>query len=259
MSMEPLSPERLTELRELEKRVSVPFINQYLLNQAMTHSSYAHEKNLKDNERLEFLGDAVLKLVVTEYIYNKFPTHDEGELTKIRAAVISDETLAVIGQRLELGEALLLSQNEKKGGGQKRKSNLANAFEALIGAVYLDAGIGRSRDLILENLRGEIEIVSKAGYIRDYKSTLQEFVQKNKWTLPQYRVIKESGPEHKRVFFVEVKVNGKSLGVGRGNNKKEAEQQAATVAVKTLKGEEKKPGILSRFKKRLKADDKVAD
>ncbi|OGC12001.1 ribonuclease III [candidate division WOR-1 bacterium RIFOXYA12_FULL_52_29] len=257
--MEPLSPVRLTELQDLEKRVSVPFINQNLLNQAMTHSSYAHEKNLKDNERLEFLGDAVLKLVVTEYIYNKFPTHDEGDLTKIRAAVISDETLAKIGQQLELGEALLLSLNEKKGGGSNRKSNLANAFEALIGAVYLDAGLGRARDLILENLRGEIEIVSKVGYIRDYKSTLQEFVQKNKWTLPQYRVIKENGPEHRRIFFVEVKVNGKSLGIGRGNNKKEAEQRAATVALKALKGDDKKPGILSRIKKRLKIDDKAVD
>lgn len=269
MSMEPISPERLNELQELEKRTGVPFVNQNLLNQSMTHSSYAHEKNVKDNERLEFLGDAVLKLVATEYIYNKFPTHDEGDLTKIRAAVISDETLSKVGQKLDLGEAMLLSQNEKKGGGKKRKSNLANAVEALIGAVYLDAGLGRVRDLIIENLRAEIEIVSEVGYIRDYKSTLQEYVQKHKWALPQYRVIKEVGPEHRRVFLVEAKINGQSYGVGRGNNKKEAEQRAAEVALKSLNGEEKSvakksqnngiSNMFTRMKKRLKIDDKAAD
>lgn len=235
--MELLSPERQTELRGLEKTLGVTFLNLNLLNQALCHSSYGHENKQADNERLEFLGDAVLKLVVTEYLYNKFPNLAEGDLTKIRAAVISDETLSGVGARLNIGEHLLLSANEKRSGGKRRKSNVGNAIEALIAAVYLDAGLGKARDLILDQLRPEIERVSSEGYISDYKSTLQEYVQKHKHELPQYRVVKQTGPEHRRVFWVEVKIQGKRWGMGRGNNKKEAEQKAAAVAWKRLKDE----------------------
>ena len=237
--MEQISPERAKELHELEQKLAVSFINKPLLNQSLTHSSYGHEKNCPDNERLEFLGDAVLKLVMTEYIYNKYPGHAEGDLTKIRATVISDETLGKVGRKIDLGQYLLLSGNEKKSGGQKRKSNVGNAIEALIGAVYLDAGLGKARDFIIDNLRDEVETVSRAGYICDFKSALQEYAQKNKWDLPFYRVVKEAGPRHRRVFWMEVKVKGKRYGVGRGANKKEAEQRAATMALKRLKGEEK--------------------
>jgi ribonuclease-3 len=207
----------------------------------MTHSSYGHEKSVPDNERLEFLGDAVLKLVITEYIYNKFPERAEGDLTKIRATVISDETLGTIGRKLNLGDYLLLSENEKKSGGQRRKSNLANAYEALVGAVYMDAGLGKVRDLIIDNLRDEVEKVSRAGYIRDYKSALQEYAQKHKRELPHYRVIKEAGPRHRRVFWMEVKIKGRRYGVGRGANKKEAEQRAAAMALRRIKMQEKGP------------------
>ncbi|MBN3033225.1 MAG: ribonuclease III [Candidatus Saganbacteria bacterium] len=237
--MELLHPEREKELQEFESRLGVSFLNRNLLNQSLTHSSYGHEKNLPDNERLEFLGDAVLKLAATEYLYNKFPGHAEGDLTKIRATVISDETFARVGARLGLGEMLLLSPNEKRSGGQRRKSNVANAFEALIGALYLDGGLGKARDLIVELLRGEIETVSRAGYIADYKSALQEYAQKHKHQLPHYRVIKESGPRHRRVFWIEVRLRGKKYGLGRGGNKKEAEQRAAAMALKSLKLEEK--------------------
>ena len=270
--MEQISPEREKELLEIENMLSVSFLNKSLLNQSLTHSSYAHEKNAPDNERLEFLGDAVLKLVISEYIYNRFPGHPEGELTKIRATVISDETLWKVGRKMNLGEHLLLSGNEKKSGGQKRKSNIANALEAVIGAVYLDAGIGKVRDLIVESLREETDTVSRAGYIGDYKSALQEYTQKFKRELPHYRVIKEAGPKHRRVFWIEVKVKGKRCGIGRGRNKKEAEQRAATMALKSLKAEEKgapavKPhpparhferketgikALISRVKKRIK-------
>ncbi|MDD4179442.1 MAG: ribonuclease III [Candidatus Margulisbacteria bacterium] len=238
--MEPLSPEREKELQELESKLGVSFLNKNLLNQSLLHSSYGHEKSLPDNERLEFLGDAVLKLVMTEYLYNKFPGYAEGDLTKIRATVISDETLATVGKKINLGAYVLFSGNEIKSGGQKRKSNVANAFEALIGAVYLDSGLGRARDFINELLRGEVETVSKAGYIRDYKSAFQEFAQKSKHELPHYRVIKETGPRHRRVFWIEVKLKGKRCGVGRGANKKEAEQRAAAMALKRAKGGEKK-------------------
>ncbi len=237
--MEPISPERQKELHDFENRLGVTFLNLNLLNQSLTHSSYGHERGMPDNERLEFLGDAVLKLAATEYLYNKFPGHAEGDLTKIRATVISDETFSRVSNKLGLGDLLLLSANEKRSGGQRRKSNLANVFEALIGAIYLDAGLGKARDLIVEVLRGEIETVSRAGYISDYKSALQEYAQKHKQQLPHYRVIKESGPKHRRVFWIEVRVKGKKYGVGRGANKKEAEQRAATMALKGLKQEEK--------------------
>lgn len=212
--------ERDKELQELEKKLGISFFNKALLNQCLTHSSYAHEAGVPDNERLEFLGDAILKLVVSEYLYNKFPTRQEGDLTKYRASVISDETLARIASEIKLGEYLLLSENEEKTGGARRKSNVANAFESLLGAIYLDAGIGKARDFILEHLRDEAEKVSQEGYISDYKSSLQEYVQKQKWELPQYRVINESGPRHKRIFEIAVKVTERCWGRGRARTKK---------------------------------------
>ena len=237
--MELISPERQKELQDFENRLGVTFLNLNLLNQSLTHSSYGHEKNMPDNERLEFLGDAVLKLAATEYLYNKFPSYAEGDLTKIRATVISDETFARVGHKLGLGELLLLSPNEKRSGGQKRKSNLANVFEALVAAIYLDAGLGKARDIIVEALQGEIETVSRSGYISDYKSALQEYAQKHMQQLPHYHVIKETGPRHRRVFWIEVRVRGKKYGIGRGANKKEAEQKAAAMALKGIKLEEK--------------------
>jgi len=263
--MEQIFPERLKTLQELEEKLGLSFLNKSLLNQSLTHSSYGHEKKLSDNERLEFLGDAVIKLVVSEYLYHKFPQHAEGDMTKIRAVVISDDILGKIGKQYCLGDFLLLSGNEKVSGGHKRRSNVANAVEALIGAVYLDAGLGKVRDLIIEFLREEIETVSKTGYIRDYKSALQEYTQKNKWDLPHYRVLKETGPRHRRVFWMEVKIKGKRLGMGRGGNKKEAEQKAAAIALKKLKTEDKtdkqnvfspKPAgiksLFSRVRRRIK-------
>lgn len=259
--MEQISPQREKELSELEKKLGTFFLNKNLLNQSLTHSSFGHEKKISDNERLEFLGDAILKLVISEYLYHKFPERAEGDLTKIRAAVISDETLATIGRKLSLGNYLLLSPNEKRSGGTKRKSNLANTFEAVIGAVFLDAGLGKSRELILNFLSPEIEKTSRVGYITDYKSALQEYTQKRKWQLPRYRVIKETGPRHRRVFWMEVKVCGRRYGVGKGRNKKESEQRAATRALNKLKNEERGgrkkdgkgiKGLISKVRKRIK-------
>ncbi|MEE8637857.1 MAG: ribonuclease III [Candidatus Margulisiibacteriota bacterium] len=258
--MEQIAPQREKELHEIEKRLGTCFLNKALLNQSLTHSSYGHEKKIPDNERMEFLGDAILKLVVSEYLYHKFPERAEGDLTKIRAAVISDETLAFVGRKLDIGNYLLLSANERRTGGVRRKSNLANAFEAVIGAVFLDGGIGKSRELILGILEKEIEKASRAGYIRDYKSALQEFTQKRKWELPRYRVIKETGPKHRRVFWMEVKIRGRRYGVGRGRNKKESEQRAAMQALRGLKTEKKETGregkgfrgIISQVRKRIK-------
>ncbi len=256
-----ISPQRENELNELEQKIGTSFLNKALLNQALLHSSFGHEKNLPDNERLEYLGDAVIKLAVSEYIFNKFPEKAEGDLTKIRASVISDETLSKLGRDLNLGEYLLLSANEKRTGGTKKKSNLANTFEALVGAVYLDAGLGKSREIIISRLEAEIERISRKGYIIDYKSALQEFTQKRKWQLPHYPVMKESGLRHRRVFWVEVKIKGQRYGMGRGGNKKEAEQRAATQALKSLDLEEKQGekkvtqgirSLISQVRKRIK-------
>lgn len=247
--------QRDKELFDLEKKIGTSFLNKQLLNQSMTHSSYAHEENIPDNERLEFLGDAVIKIVISEYLYNKFPERPEGDLTKIRATVISDETLAKVAEKIHLGDFLLLSANEKKTGGSKRKSNVANAFEAIIGAIYLDSGLGKVRDFLIEHLRQEVEKVSREGFIKDYKSALQEYVQKKKWMLPQYKVEKEVGPKHQKVFVIGVRVRGRVMGEGTGANKKEAEQKAAEVALKKLKGEEKPQGpikgIINKVKKTI--------
>ena len=242
------------EFSKLEDCLQYEFKDKGLLHEALCHSSFVNEQpeaDLRDNERLEFLGDAVIKLVISEYLYNKFPEKAEGDLTKIRAAVISDRTLAAVSRKLRLGSYLLLGTNEKKTGGVSRKSNLANAFEALTGAIYLDSGLGKARDFLVENIASEIEKVSKAGYIRDYKSALQEYVQQRKWGLPQYRVIRETGPKHKKIFWIEVKIKGKKWGEGKGLNKKEAEQRAAFEALRNLKSTEDKSGPPKRgnFKK----------
>ncbi len=232
-----ITKERERELAEIEKKLGISFLNKALLNQALTHSSYAHEirqKGIYDNERLEFLGDAVLKLVVSEYLYNKFPGHQEGDLTKIRAVAISDDVLSIISARLRIGNFILLGANERRSGGRERKSILANVFEAIIAAVYLDGGIGKARDLILSMLSGEIEKLSAEGYIKDFKSALQELVQKKGWGLPNYVVINETGPRHKKIFLMEVRIKGRPFGKGRGLNKKEAEQDAAKGAYNNL-------------------------
>lgn len=236
--------DRSTTLSKLESHLGLSFTNKTLLDQAFTHSSYTYEsadKTLVDNERMEFLGDAVLKIVVSEYLFNKFPQKNEGDLTKIRAFVVSDNSFAKISRNIDLGEYLLLGNNEKRTGGKSRKSNLANVFEALVGAIFLDAGLGKARDFVMELLAPEIEKVSRAGFTLDYKSTLQETVQKKKWPLPIYHVIKESGPKHRRVFWIEVKVKGKVLGQGRGGTKKDAEQRAAAIALRNLRGTEREP------------------
>jgi len=241
-------------LDELQSKLGIFFLNRLLLNQSLTHSSYANEAGVPDNERLEFLGDAVIKLVISEYIYNKFPSRPEGDLTKIRASVISDVTLAKVANKIKLGNYVLFSKNEAASGGVKRKSNIANAFESLVGAIYLDAGIGKSRDFLIEHLGSEIEKVSQVGYIVDFKSALQEFSQKRKWELPLYKILRETGPKHSKTFVVGVKVRGRVCGQGKGANKKEAEQKAAQQALGEMQKSERAHsgirGVVRRFAKR---------
>ncbi len=245
---------REKQLEELERKLGITFLNKALLNQSFTHSSYAHESQEKvyDNERLEFLGDAVIKLIISEYLYNKFPERSEGDLTKIRAVAISDDTFTGIASKMRLGSFLLLGANERRTGGMDRKSNLANVFEAMVGAIYLDAGLGKARDLLLSYLMPEIEKISKEGYVKDFKSALQEFVQKKKWGLPSYHVVTESGPKHKKVFHMEVIIRGQKYGVGQGANKKEAEQAVAKIALaKLTRPQGKIKHFISSFRKRI--------
>ena len=235
-----LSQERLKQLEELETKLGLSFQNKDILNQALTHSSYAYEEKLEnaDNERLEFLGDAVIKLAISQKLFGQFPDKSEGDLTKIRATVVSDQTFASIAREIEIGNYLLLGANERKTGGRKRKSSTADAFEALIGAIYLDAGIEKASDFLNKMLDPQVLKVSQEGYVSDFKSSLQEIVQKNKWGLPQYKMVKETGLRHKRVFLVQVKIRSKVYGIGRGGSKKEAEQRAATQAFRRLAKEE---------------------
>ncbi len=195
-----------------------------LAREALTHASYANETGEPSNERLEFLGDAVLNLAVTEILFRRFPEREEGELTKIRAVVVSRPVLAEVARRLDLGKHLLLGQGAEEAGARERPSVLASALEALLGAVFLAYGYSAARDLVEKLFSLEIERYAQE--TPDYKSLLQELVQARFGGLPEYRVVEEEGPEHKKVFTVEVSAGGHSA-LGRGKSKKEAEQAAA--------------------------------
>ncbi len=210
------------------------FNNKDLLKVALTHSSFArHSKQpgVEDNERLEFLGDAVLKLIVSQYLFDRFGDYDEGRLTKLRAQIVSDKTLAGFAQSLNLGERILFSFGEKNSGGPARISNLANAFEAILGAIYLDKGLQEATDFLVPYIEkfGEEWV--------DAKSELQELSQKKKIDLPTYRVFKEEGPDHKKQFHIEasVMIEGRTVtAFGDGPSKKEAEQLAAAHLLKKI-------------------------
>jgi ribonuclease-3 len=205
-----------------------------LLRQALTHSSYAREhKHAADNERLEFLGDAVVELAFSEYLYRSYPRMSEGELTLARANAVSMVALAKRARELNLGSYIRLSQGERKTGGQERDSILADAFEALVGAIYLGCGWEAARDFVIQRLTQHPE---KSG--KDSKSLLQEMVQAVSQEAPYYEVVEAVGPDHARVFTVRVSHQGKVLGKGKGSSKKEAEQAAAQQAITHLTAKE---------------------
>ena len=241
-----ITPARKQSLDELQEKLNTSFTDLEILDQALTHSSYGNEllrDDIKNNERLEFLGDAILKLIISEYLYKNFPECAEGDLTKIRAAVVSDLSLSEISKNLGMGKYFLLGKNEKASGGELKKSNLANALESTIAAMYLDLGLASAAEVVIRLLKDQIDRASAKDFIIDYKSALQELCQKNKWGLPFYQVAKEMGPKHKKIFWIAAKIKGKKYGSGRGRSKKEAEQNAAKEALAKLidkapKGEE---------------------
>ncbi|MEN3189914.1 MAG: ribonuclease III [Atribacterota bacterium] len=226
------------DLKNLESKLNYNFKRIELLKEAITHSSYNNrsKKNGVDNfQRLEFLGDSVLELIVSEYIYYKLISFSEGELTKIKSIIVSKSTLAKWANQISLGKFIILGKGEDLTGGRSKLSILSDCFEALLGAIYLDAGLKKTGKIIIPFIKDEIKLITQPNYVEDYKTLLQEISQKKMKCLPEYNLIKEKGPDHKKIFCVEVKLNEVSYGTGFGDNKKEAEQDAAHNALKKLK------------------------
>jgi len=218
-------------LKELERKLKINFKNKELLQQALTHKSYAYMYGIKeDNERLEFLGDSVLNLVISEHLYRRYPAYDEGKLTKLKSSMVNRKSLLLWAKKLSLGDYLLISEEEETAGGRQRDSLLSNALEAIIGAIYQDQDWDKAKKFIL----GQISTLKSIKKV-DYKSSLQELIQKRYKILPEYKVKTESGPAHKKLFEIEVKVKSRVFGRGTGWSKKTAEQEAAKKALKKIK------------------------
>lgn len=223
-------------IKDLEAALGYRFQNITLLQNALTHSSYANERwhdSLLSNERLEFLGDSILGMVVAEYLYRTFPDRPEGELTRMRADMVCETSLAAVADRLELGKHLLLGHGEDRLGGRNRASILADAVESVIAASFLDGGMEAARGIIQRFVLSDVPV--KRLHNVDYKTALQELVQQKKNQVLTYALVGESGPDHDKQFRVEVSLNGKVLGAGTGSSKKRAEQDAARTALEAIK------------------------
>ncbi|WP_445488308.1 ribonuclease III [Niallia sp. 03133] len=227
------------KIKELQQKIDIPFKNEKLLKQAFTHSSYVNEHRRKpheDNERLEFLGDAVLELTVSQFLFKKYPMMSEGELTKLRAAIVCEPSLVTFANELSFGSFVLLGKGEEMTGGRTRPALLADVFEAFIGSLYLDQGM----ETVINFLEKVIFPKINAGafsHVMDFKSQLQEYVQRDAFGIIEYRILMEKGPAHNREFVSQVFLNSKELGTGTGRSKKEAEQHAAQMALSMLKTE----------------------
>lgn len=225
-------------LEQCQQQLGIRFNNQSLLKQAFTHSSYVNENrlsNMKDNERLEFLGDAVVELTVSEYLYAEHRSYSEGELTKIRASIVCEPSLMRFAQSLNLGQYVLLGKGEEATGGRARPALLADLFEAFVGALFLDQGLDAVRGFMNEHVLAHVSI-QEHRQLDDYKSALQEHVQQHGLGTIAYRIVAEHGPSHDRQFVSEVNLGERLLGTGKGRSKKEAEQQAARFGLQKLKG-----------------------
>ena len=222
-------------IKDLEAAIGYQFKNITLLQNALTHSSYANERwhnSLASNERLEFLGDSVLGMVVAEYLFSHFQDRPEGELTRMRADMVCEKTLAAVANRVNLGEHLLLGHGEEQGGGRKRDSILADAVESIIAASFLDGGMEAAKGIIQRFILSDVPVIKP--HNMDYKTALQEQVQQKKNQVLTYHLVGESGPDHNKQFAVEVQLNGKPIGSGIGSSKKRAEQDAARMALEAL-------------------------
>lgn len=232
----------MTKIEELQERIGYQFKEEGLLRQALTHSSYANEKHMKklsDNERLEFLGDAVLEIISSDFLYRNYPKLPEGDLTKLRASIVCEPTLALCTREIDLGEYLLLGKGENLTGGRSRKSILSDAMEAVIGAIYLDGGYESAKNFVHRFILTDIEH-KKLFY--DSKTILQELVQGNYEEPLHYELLSEAGPDHDKKFKAEAFIGTRLIGTGSGHTKKAAEQEAAYQALLLLKPDIKKDG-----------------
>ena len=223
------------DLEKFERNIGYTFKNKELLKKALRHTSYAHEKNLESNEKFEFLGDSILEFLTSKYIYNNYKKLNEGEMTKVRATVVCGKTLSKIANLLDFSDFLYIGKSEQKSDGTKRPTILENTVEAIIAAIYLDGGLEPAEKFIVENLKGEIEQATKHVGDKDYKTVLQEKLQKKGEVKIEYKTIGESGPDHDKTFIADVELNGKFLAKGKGKSKKEAQMQAAKKALENLK------------------------
>lgn len=234
----------MTDWDDCQRTLGVFFDNEALLEQAFAHSSYLNENPnfaLPNNERLEFLGDAILDFIVAEGLYREFPELSEGALTTIRASLVCRETLGEVASSLNLGDWLLLGEGEEASGGRTRRSNLANALEALIGAIYLDQGLVKAKEFVLTQLKPALEKTRAGETIPNYKALVQELVQQEKKPTPVYHQVEATGPDHDKQFTVEILIEGEVLARGTGKNKKNAEMEAARSAWEKLRREETLP------------------
>ena len=233
MSLSPFGKDKL------EGKTGHDFGDKMLLQRALTHSSYSNESGARNhhllcNERLEFLGDSVLSVIVSKYLYEKFPDCPEGELTRMRAELVCEKALSSYAHKIGLGEYILLGVGEEKNNGRERKSILADAFEALLAAIYLDSGdegFENVRKFLMPFVEEEIKTLGKTGFSADAKTSLQQFVQQAEGDFLEYVIVGESGPDHMKEFFVEARLNSNVIGKGRGRSKREAEQAAAREAL----------------------------
>ena len=219
---------------KIEKSIGYTFKNKELLANALRHTSYAYENNTTSNEKLEFLGDSILEYISSEYLFTHYKNLKEGEMTKVRATVVCEKSLYKIAQKHKFDEYIKVGKSEKHTHGNKKPAIMADSVEAIIAAIYLDGGIEPAKEFIIENLKDEIEIATKNVGDKDYKTVLQEKLQENGDIKIEYRIIKESGPDHDKTFEAEVEVEGKVLAKGIGKSKKAAQMQAAKKALEII-------------------------
>ena len=222
-------------LDKLEQDIGYTFKNKQLLNTALTHTSYAYEKKKESNEKLEYLGDSILEFISSEYLYKNYINLREGEMTKVRASVVCEQSLYKIAKKHNFSDFLNLGKSERCSKENVRPAIMADSVEAVIAAMYLDGGIEVVKKFIIENLKDEIEIAAKNVGEKDYKTVLQEFLQKNGNVKIEYKIVKETGPDHDKLFDSEVVFNGKVLAYGEGKSKKLAEMDAAKNALEIIK------------------------
>lgn len=225
---------------KLEEQLEYTFKNKELLQTALTHTSYAYEKKVQSNEKLEFLGDSILEFISSVYLYSNYSNLKEGEMTKVRAQVVCEESLHKIAQLHDFSDFLRLGKSEKMSGGKIKTAILADSVEAVIAAMYLDGGLEPAERFIIKNLKEEIKTASKNVGQKDYKTVLQEILQKHGDVDIKYNIIKEIGPDHDKVFEAEVRYNKKVLAEGTGKSKKHAEMEAARHAIEIIKNKKKR-------------------